>query len=98
MEKIEKGMSFRCRTCGSVAGVIMKDSRIGSVLCSACGISVEGDKAQRMYRDLIDRSRLQNARKISRDMIRRESSFRVPKAMVDTEFSDQKWPFVLVVE
>ena len=93
---VTKGISFKCRACEGPAKIVYDDGSIQSVFCQACGISVDGENATEMYRTLILPNVLEESRNVIRRDLRKRGMGRVPLRKVGNEFSDPRWPFILV--
>ena len=96
--ELRKYVSFKCHSCQGEAQVTVADERIERVDCLACVVMVELHDATLMYDTLIKRYSLQEARNISRRLLRDRGMGRILLTKVDDEFSDPEWPFILVIE
>ena len=88
-------LKFRCRRCQNLADMIEVDGALGYVRCVPCGI-VE-HRGQMMYHALL----LQRQKETARNLVTRQlraAGIRRPLSHVGNEFSDPRWPFILVVE
>ena len=100
MNEVRKSISFKCRSCQSAAKIVERDGRIDRVYCPACGVALDAVDARFMYQTLIERIerlRVEGARNFSRSLIDGRVG-RVPRRKVANEFSDTRWPFILVAE
>ena len=88
-------LKFRCRRCQNFADMIEVDGALGYVRCIPCGI-VE-HRGQMMYRSLLLQHQKQTARDLIARQLRAAGSHR-PLGYVVNEFSDPRWPFILVAE
>ena len=68
--ELRKYVSFKCHSCQGEAQVTVADERIERVDCLACVVMVELHDATLMYDTLIKRYSLQEARNISRRLLR----------------------------
>ena len=93
-----KRISFKCSHCQNTAKIVESDGRIETVECLPCGIALNGEDARLMYNELIVKYRNQEGRNIMRREIRKMGMSRVPLTQVDDEFSDTRWPFILVIK
>lgn len=98
MENVKKQMSFRCRNCHNNARIAMVDDEMERVECSVCGNSVEGENARIMYRTLAQRLAAQEGRNVARRIIRESKLGNIMSSPVASEFSDPRWPFILIVK
>ena len=90
--------SFSCKACGQKAEIHMENDTLESVRCPKCRAAVRGDAARSMYSELRNRYVIQKGRQLAREAINRTKTLRVPKSKVATQFSDDRWPFLLEVK
>lgn len=97
---VPKKVSFRCAACSSPAQITVDDDEppppIIRVFCPECCSEVAGAEAHEMYLDLVRKSVIQEGRNIARQRLNESGLGRLPLQKVDTEFSDERWPFALL--
>ena len=97
MHEVVKSISFKCRECEGAAKITESDGRIEGVHCPACDVALDGVGARLMYQTLIERLRKEEARDVARSLLDGRVG-RVPRRKVANEFSDPRWPFVMVAK
>ncbi len=97
MDEVAKSISFKCRQCESAAKIAVDDGRLERVYCPACGVSLDAIDAGLMYQTLIERVRDEEARNFIHGLVNGRMG-RVPRSNVASDFSDPRWPFVLIAE
>ncbi len=94
-----KRESFKCGNCQGPAKIAVSDddvSDVNRVFCPACGAEVTGDNAKLMISEL----RMKFVKKESLNIVIREMRKRrmgrIPTRKISNEFSDPRWPFILI--
>ena len=80
-----KAVSFRCSSCEGPAEINAVDGRLDSVVCTPCGISVDGDDARSMHRVLAIGYVSQVGRNLNRGLTGQAGT---SPGQVTNEFSD----------
>ena len=93
-----KRESFKCRACEGAAKIVVVDEGVDRVFCPACGASVDGDDARSMHHELRLRYIEQEGSNVMRRDLRKRGMGRAPLRKVDNEFSDPRWPFVMMLD
>ena len=94
-----KNVSFKCGNCKDPAKVAVgEDGGIESVFCPSCGTTVDAEDAGPMYLELFRQYSIQEARNLSRRAINKTRIGRVPLTKVGNEFTDPRWPFILILK
>ena len=96
--EFRKHETFKCRICKGKAQMLEVDGRLDSVRCLTCNVSVKAPDARLMYETLRERYVIQEGRNFNRRLMNKRGMGRVPLTKVDNEFSDPKWPFILVAK
>ena len=93
------GLKFRCCFCEQFAEMVEIEGELNAVRCVPCGVQVDRPGlATEMCADLLLRYRKEMGRHLLRRQLNRTGLDSVPLNKVGDEFSDQRWPFILIVE
>ena len=96
--EVREEVTFKCRACERVAQMLEVNGGLDSVRCLPCNVSVKAPDARLMYESLSEQYRIQVGRNLMRRHVNKGRVGRVPLTKVDNEFSDPKWPFILVLK